>query len=291
MSPLRGLYSHYVKIGELRLLFHLTDTHAMGSTSCLTGRYRPLRLAALLCAGMVTLGWGSAARAETPAALADFVQQLDDAASQEDLSQVMQAYSEDIVHGDGLTYDDIESALSQFWEQYDNLRYRTEITSWEQEGSRYMTETETRITGTRALGAQRLRLMATLTSQQEIVDGQIVSQTMLDESSRVTAGARPPQLEVNLPDGVDIGQQFYFDAIVLEPLEERLLLGSATEERISPISYASPAAAEFDLLSSGGLFKVGRAPAMPGQQWLSAVIIRDDGITGITRRMQVTPVE
>ncbi|MEO0408414.1 MAG: nuclear transport factor 2 family protein [Cyanobacteria bacterium P01_A01_bin.135] len=237
------------------------------------------------------LGWGSAAQAQTPAPLVDFVQQLDAAANGENLSQVMQAYSEEIIHSDGLSHSDIEEALSQFWEQYDNLRYSTDITRWEQMGSGYTTETETRITGTRALGSQSLRLTATLTAQQEIVDGQIVSQTILDEVSRVTTGDSPPTLEVNLPEQVDIGQQFYFDAIVMEPLEERLLLGSAMEESVSAASYGTPSVAEFDLLSSGGLFKVGRAPAMPGQQWLSAVIIRDDGITGITRRLQVTAVE
>ncbi|MGB3613047.1 MAG: hypothetical protein WBA10_04575, partial [Elainellaceae cyanobacterium] len=126
---------------------------------------------------------------------------------------------------------------------------------------------------------------------QEIVDGQIVSQTILDESNIVTTGSNPPTLDINLPDRVNIGQQFYFDAIVMEPLEEHLLLGTAIEAAVSPMGYLAPPAIEFDLLSSGGLFKVGRAPTTPGQQWLSAIIIRDDGITGVTRRLQVTPIE
>lgn len=232
-----------------------------------------------------------AAQGQPPAALVDFVQQLDAAASQENLSQVMRAYSSDLVHGDGLSDDDVEAALEQFWEQYSDLNYKTDITSWEETSGGYTTETETTITGSRELGDQLLQLTAVLTAQQEIVGEQIVSQTILSENNIITTGSNPPTLDINLPEQIDIGQQFYFDAIVMEPLDEHLVLGAATETIVNPSGYIAPSPVEFDLLSSGGLFKMGRAPTTPGQQWLSAVIIRDDGITGVTRRLQITPVE
>ncbi|MGF1535004.1 MAG: nuclear transport factor 2 family protein [Elainellaceae cyanobacterium] len=233
----------------------------------------------------------ASAQAQTPAELTMFVQQLDQAASQEDLSGVIQAYSGDLVHGDGLTRDDLEAALVQFWEQYDELSYETEIKTWERTGTGYTTKTETTITGTRDLGDQALVLTATLTAEQTLVDGQIISQDILSEQSSVSSGSNPPELEVNLPEQVNPGEQFYFDAIVLEPLGERLLLGMAIDEDINSTSYTVPSAIEFDVLTSGGLFKVGQAPDTPGQRWLSAVVIRDDGITGTTRRLQVAPGE
>ncbi|MGF1515682.1 MAG: nuclear transport factor 2 family protein [Elainellaceae cyanobacterium] len=231
------------------------------------------------------------AYAQAPTELTDFVQQLDAAASQEDLSGVMQAYSPNLVHGDGLTYDELEAALVQFWEQYDNLVYETDITHWQDTASGYTSETVTTITGTRELGDQSLMLTATLTATQEMANGQIISQDILDEESSVAAGSNPPELDINLPEQVDTGEQFYFDAIVLEPLGERLLLGMALEEEVSSTGYAAPATIEFDLLTSGGLFKEGLAPESPGQRWLSAIVVRDDGIAGTTRRLQVAPVE
>ncbi|MGB3613811.1 MAG: hypothetical protein WBA10_08460, partial [Elainellaceae cyanobacterium] len=125
--------------------------------------------AALLSCGIAATGLTTAMAAygQTPTALVDFVQQLDAAASQEDLTQVMQAYSRDLVHSDGLTDADIETALEQFWEQYSNLTYKTDLTSWEETSGGYSTETETTITGTRELGDQMLQLTAVLTSQQE----------------------------------------------------------------------------------------------------------------------------
>ncbi|MEL6322279.1 MAG: nuclear transport factor 2 family protein, partial [Cyanobacteria bacterium J06626_14] len=53
--------------------------------------------------------------------------------------------------------------------------------------------------------------------------------------------------------------------------------------------YLNPAVITLDLLSAGGLFKVGVAPAEVGDRWISAVVVRDDGITALTRRLQVVP--
>lgn len=264
--------------------------------------WTPLRRLMLVAVGLTASGFATAiapkgwiaiasAQTQAPAELTTFVQQLDQAASQEDVSGVIQAYSGDLVHGDGLTRDGLEAALVQFWEQYDELSYETEIKRWEHTDTGYATETETTITGTRNLGDQALILTATLTAEQTLVDGKIISQNILSEHSSVSSGSNPPELEVNLPEQVNPGEQFYFDAIVLEPLGERLLLGMAIDEDINSTSYTVPSAIEFDLLTSGGLFKVGQAPNTPGQRWLSAVVIRDDGITGTTRRMQVAPGE
>jgi hypothetical protein len=91
-----------------------------------------------------------------------------------------------------------------------------------------------------------------------------------------------------LPETVSIGRDFAFDAIVQEPLGDRLILGAAIEEPVGANAYVTSPQVNLELLSSGGLFKVGRAPALPDDRWLSAIIVREDGITAETRRLQVT---
>lgn len=59
------------------------------------------------------------------------------------------------------------------------------------------------------------------------------------------------------------------------------------EEPVQADKYLNPTPVDLELLSSGGLFKVGRAPSTPGSQWLSAVIMRGDGMTMVTQRVQV----
>jgi hypothetical protein len=222
-----------------------------------------------------------------PDSLTDTLRAIDTAASTEDLMTVMQFFSADFSSPDGLTYTSLETSLSAFWERFDNLAYETELLSWEQDGVAIVAETRTVITGTESLGERDLALISTLTSQQRFVDGQIVEQEILTEETQLTSGENPPEVTVNLPDTVRPAQEFAFDAYILEPLGERYLMGQAIDEPIRPETYLDPATIELELLSAGGLFKVGRAPFLPEDQWISGVLVREDGITIVTRRLHV----
>jgi hypothetical protein len=103
----------------------------------------------------------------------------------------------------------------------------------------------------------------------------------------MTSGKKPPQVEFRLPQQVKVGEKYAFDAIVKEPLGNNFLLGTAMEETIKPNKYLNPTPVNLELLSTGGLFKTGTAPLKPVNQWISAVIVRDDGVTMITQRLKV----
>ncbi|NJM56224.1 MAG: hypothetical protein HC857_00480 [Synechococcales cyanobacterium RU_4_20] len=107
-------------------------------------------------------------------------------------------------------------------------------------------------------------------------------------------GARPPKLAVNLPQTVKTGETFSLDVIVLEPIENDLLLGGVKDEAISTASYPLPSKVAVEPLidaksgtGPGGIFKLGKAPDRPESRWISAVVVRKDGITMVTRRLQV----
>jgi hypothetical protein len=223
-----------------------------------------------------------------PPELTQALTQIDAAASEGDLDAVMDYYSRNLRHSDGLTYQTLRNALNAFWERYPDLTYQTQLNSWRSEGDAIIAETTTTITGVQQNGGRRLNLESTLTSRQRFQNGEIVQQEILDERTEVTTGANPPTVEVNLPEQVTTGQEFAFDAIVSEPLGDRLLLGAALEEPIRPRGYLRSAPIDLEALSAGGLFKVGQAPAQPTNRWISAVLIRDDGISIVTERLQVT---
>ncbi|HEY9639328.1 MAG TPA: hypothetical protein V6C57_02530, partial [Coleofasciculaceae cyanobacterium] len=195
----------------------------------------------------------------------------------------------------------------QLWERYPHLTYATQLTSWKRDGNAIVAETTTTITSTppnstparrqtrtpsqpAALNTNRtFNLTATLTSRQRFENQKIVQQEILTERSQLTSGEKPPTVTVSLPEQVKVGQPYDFDAIVTEPLGNRLLLGAALEEPIQPSGYLNTTPIELELLSSGGLFKVGRAPIMPDNRWVSAIVIRDDGMTTVTQRLRVVP--
>jgi len=222
-----------------------------------------------------------------PPELTNLLTQIDAAANLGNVKKVIEFYSPNFTHGDGLNRQTLEKALVDLWKRYPKLRYSTQLESWQSEGNAIVAETVTKITGLPSANSNNLALNATIKSRQRITGAKIVRQDILSERTLLTSGRKPPQVDVKLPQEVKVGQQYNFDAIVKEPLGDEFLLGTAIEEPIQADKYLNPTPVDLELLTSGGLFKVGRAPSTPGSQWLSAVILRGDGMTMVTQRLQI----
>lgn len=245
----------------------------------------------------IALSWAGAAKAElqapntAPPELLQVLSDIDTAASSRDLESVMQHVSPDFTHADGLDYESLEAALQLFWERFESLDYTTELIGWQTDDDNWVVETRTTIVGLDVIGSRSGRLNSVIESRQQFSDMLLINQAVMHEESQLTLGSNAPTLDINLPEKVGIGQTFSFDAIVLEPLGDRILLGSAFDEPVNAEGYITPVVIDLDLLSAGGLFKIGRAPTELGDRWISGIIVRNDGITTMTRRLQVVSPE
>lgn len=255
---------------------------------------RPVpQMAIVLGLTLGTLGsLGSlAARADTPDTappeLTQLLSNIDAAANRQNIKDVMAFYSSDFTHSDGWTRKTLTEALKEAWERYAQLNYRTELGSWEMQGDEIVAETTTYITGTEVWENRELALNATLRSRQHYRNGKIIRQEILGEESQLTSGDNPPELTVRLPETVAPEAQYYFDAIVSEPLDKDFLLGTALEEPANVENYLDPGELELEGLSAGGIFKVGKASEETGDYWVSAIIVREGGIAAISRRLHV----
>ncbi|HEY9650989.1 MAG TPA: nuclear transport factor 2 family protein [Coleofasciculaceae cyanobacterium] len=244
----------------------------------------------LLTLGLAA-GWTQNVRAASPETappqLKETLAQIDAAANRRDIQSVMQFYNANFKNSDGLTRASMEQALAKLWEQYPQLTYRTELKDWQTQGNNIVAETVTYITGNQEAKGTVIKLESTMRSRQRFDNQTIVGQEILSERTQLTSGANPPDVQVILPEQVRIGQQFNFDVIVKEPLGDDLLLGTALEEPIKPELYTKPTNFELELLPAGGIFKQGKAPLKPENHWVSAVLVRGDGMTMITQRLQV----
>lgn len=253
-------------------------------TKCRTWQFFSLGLASL------ALSWAphvKAASPETaPPELTDSLTQLEAAANAQDLDEVMGFYDETFTNEDGFTTETLRSSLSELWAQYETLSYRIELQSWEQSEGGYVAETVTYINGTR-ITPRPLTLEAVIRSRQQFEGGDIVSQEILSERNQLTSGDSPPDVTVLLPERVAPDESYSFDAIVQEPLGERYLLGTAIDEGATAEDFFTARPLELELLSAGGLFKVGDAPEGSDSLWISGLLVRDDGLTVITRRLRV----
>lgn len=245
-------------------------------------------LCSLSVLGMSVFGLSAqAAPPETaPAALVTALEQIEAASNAQDIDGVMAFYADGFTNNDGFSYDTLEATLPQLWERYDSLTYRLELQSWEEVDGGYVAETVTYIDGVQTK-PRRLTLESVIRSRQQFTGDQISSQEILSERNQLSSDTTSPEVVVILPERVQPSDSYGFDAIVQEPLGERYLLGAALDEGTTPEDFFTPRPLDLELLSAGGLFKLGDAPTSADHLWVSGLLIREDGLIVITRRLRV----
>ena len=239
--------------------------------------------------GCITnVAWGQNT-ATPPEELTEVIAGIENAANEQDVEGVIEYYSDDFSNSDGLTTDTLAKALTQMWRDYSQLEYTTEIESWSESEDELVAETLTTIRGTQNTSGREARLKSTIKARQYFQGQKLVRQEILSEQSEITSGENPPQVEVVAPDTVTVGQKYNFDLIVNEPLEDRVLLGAAQEEKTAANLYLNSSSLELEPLPAGGIYKLATAPATPESNWISAILVRGDGITIITHRVNIEP--
>jgi hypothetical protein len=247
------------------------------------------------------------------------VSALDTALNTKNLSAVSDLLTTDYVHEDGYNRQSLPQALQRLWKQYPNLTYKTEILRSEMAAGNETIETLTTISGRRSNPAGQVwKISGTIRSQQTVQANRIRSQAILSEQTRISIGEKPPTVIVNLPDTIPVGKPFKYEAIVQEPMEDDLFMGTVFDNPVSPLLLTQsqlqlqiPSLAELltgrtqmrknqtplpksdssivklSRLRSGGFFKLGTASAVPETRWISAVLARHDGgITIATHRLR-----
>lgn len=225
--------------------------------------------------------------ATAPAELTEIITGIETAANQQDVEGVIEYYSPEFTNTDGLTVDTLSQALKQMWNSFARLKYNTELESWSREGDRLVAVTRTNITGVQNVNGRKARLNSSIRSRQHFEGQKLVRQEILTEQSQLSSGANPPQVEVVAPSTVKAGERYSFDLIVNEPLGDRVLLGGVKEDKTGGNLYLNPTAVELEPLPAGGIYKQATAPLLPDSNWLSAVLVRGDGITTVVHRVNV----
>ncbi len=227
-----------------------------------------------------------------PKELSDTVSAMDRAASQQQLDSVLNFYSDNFSHSDGLTREQLRQQLQEFWKRYPQLQYNSRIVKLEVSGDRYTAETVTEITGKDNDRGNPSQLKAKVISRQVYLRSgnsfRMISQEIISERSSLLTGAKPPQVNLKLPEIIGVGRQFALDAIVVEPLGFSMLLGGVIDEPVDPKNYLQVNTIRLQPLRAGGLFRVGQAPFSPGDRWISVVLVREDGMTVTTQRLRVS---
>lgn len=248
----------------------------------------PLTFALSLC---FSLGISEVLRAEKPETapkeLTEAITKINFASNQHDLKLLEKYISPQFNTKDGLDYKSLNEFTQKLWQNYPNLTYKTSLISWEKKGNQLLAETLTEITGSFNSDGRKINLVSTISSLGHFENGKLIRQQILSERTDLTSGENPPEVTVILPEKVKPGEQFNFDVILKEPLGNDIVLGTAIEAKVDKELYLNPSKFELTNLTAGGIFKLVTAPETPNDSWLSAVLIRSDGIRLITQRVRV----
>ena len=237
-----------------------------------------------IASGQPKIGQAETA-ANAPKELTQAIAEMDRAANSKNLEGVIEYYDPSFTNTDGLTPDTLALALKQTWQKYPRLKYMTKIDSWSLQGDRLVAETTTNIVGSKKEAGRTVRLNSTIRSRQYFEQNKLVKQDILAEQSIINSGVNPPKVEIIAPEKVGTGEKYSFDLVVDEPLGDKVLLGAVKEEKTSSNLYLNPTALELEQLPAGGIYKSVTASLLPESNWLSAVLIRGDGITTIAHRV------
>ena len=248
-------------------------------------------ITALLLSWGILPGLAMGVQAETaetaPSELTEAIAEIETAVNDQDLDRLLEYYSDDFNNTDGLNIDSLAQGLQQVWGNYPQLTYQTELVSWSETEEGLMAETVTTIAGVNKNRGRTINLESKIESRQYFQDQKIVRQEILAEQSQITSGEKPPQVEIIAPQKVQTGAKYNFDLIVDRPLGDKVLLGAVQEEKTASNLYLNPTALELEPLPAGGIYKTATAPLLPDSNWISAILVRGDGITMVTHRVNI----
>ena len=91
-------------------------------------------------------------------------------------------------------------------------------------------------------------------------------------------------IKISIPDKVLTGSKYDIDIILNQPLEETIIAGGIKEyEEGKLLNQSIP----LEPLATGGIFKVSRAPSLPGLQIWTGIIAHPSGLVSFTKTVNI----
>ena len=91
-------------------------------------------------------------------------------------------------------------------------------------------------------------------------------------------------IKISIPDKVLTGSKYDIDIILNQPLEETIIAGGIKEYEEGKLLNQS---IRLEPLATGGIFKVSRAPLVPGIQTWTGIIAHPSGLVSFTKTVNI----
>ena len=141
-----------------------------------------------------------------------------------------------------------------------------------------------RLYGSKNLNGKKFKLESRFDFVFNLDNGFIKQGNIQNNLTTIRSDDNKIDIKISIPDKVLTGSKYDIDIILNQPLEETIIAGGIKEyEEGKLLNQSIP----LEPLATGGIFKVSRAPLLPGLQIWTGIIAHPSGLVSFTKTVNV----
>ena len=141
-----------------------------------------------------------------------------------------------------------------------------------------------RLYGSKNLNGKKFKLESRFDFVFNLDNGFIKQGNIKNNLTTIRSDDNKIDIKISIPDKVLTGSKYDIDIILNQPLEETIIAGGIKEyEEGKLLNQSIP----LKPLATGGIFKVSRAPLLPGLQIWTGIIAHPSGLVSFTKTVNI----
>ena len=141
-----------------------------------------------------------------------------------------------------------------------------------------------KLAGSKNLNGAKFKLDSNFNFVFNLDNGLIKKSYIENNITTIRSDDNQIDIDIFIPDKVLTGSKYDIDIILNEPLEEIIIAGGIKEFQEGKFPNQS---IPLEILASGGIFKVSRAPLKPGIQIWTGIIAHPKGLVSFTKTVKI----
>ena len=138
--------------------------------------------------------------------------------------------------------------------------------------------------GSKNLNGKKFKLESIFNITLKLDNGLIKQSNIENSFTTIRSDDNQIDIKISIPDKVLTGSKYDIDVILNQPLEETIIAGGIKEYQEGKLLNQS---IPLEPLATGGLFKVSRAPLIPGIQIWTGIIAHPKGLISFTKTVNI----
>jgi len=138
--------------------------------------------------------------------------------------------------------------------------------------------------GSKNLNGKKFKLESNFNFVLSLDNGLIKQSKIQNNLTTIRNDNNQIDIQISIPDKVLTGSKYDIDIILNQPLDETIIAGGIKEYQEGNLLNQS---IPLEPLATGGLFKVSRAPLIPGIQIWTGIIAHPSGLVAFTKSVNI----